>query len=71
MSGLDISKRRTPSELRNLLETRVRRQAETYDVEVRVQALEELRDLAGAALLHLAAPEQDSEGIAFEEGESE
>jgi hypothetical protein len=48
-----IDRRRSPSQLRDLLEVRVRRMARTYDVDVRRQALTEIRDLADAALRYL------------------
>lgn len=47
---LDTSKRRSPSELRNLLEVRVRRQAQSYSKDARRKALAEIRDLAATAL---------------------
>jgi hypothetical protein len=50
---IDTNKHRSPSELRNLLEVRVRRQAHTYDVDKRIEALAEIRDLADAAIQHL------------------
>ncbi len=46
--------KRTPSAWRNLLEVRVRRLAGTKPVEVRRQALTEIRDLAQQALEQLA-----------------
>lgn len=49
-SQLDLNKKRSPSNVRNLLEVRVRRLAATKDVQSRVQALQELRDIAAASL---------------------
>jgi len=49
-SNLDLSKRRAPSQVRNLLEVRVRRLAATKDRETRILALRELRDIADASL---------------------
>lgn len=57
--GLDVTRDRSPSELRQLLEVRVRRQADSYSPAVRRQALQELRDLADAALQQLDADEPD------------
>jgi hypothetical protein len=51
--ALNLTKRRSPSELRQLLEVRVRRQAETYSNETRIKSLRELRDLADAELARL------------------
>jgi hypothetical protein len=50
---LSLNKRRSPSELRNLLEVRVRRQAHSYNTDARREALEEIRDLANAALAQI------------------
>lgn len=47
---LDLSRRRSPSNVRNLLEVRVRRLAATKDTETRIHALRELRDIADASL---------------------
>lgn len=49
---LDLTKKRSPSNVRNLLEVRVRRLAATKDIESRIQALQELRDIAVASLKH-------------------
>lgn len=43
-------KRRSPSELRNLLEVRVRRQSQSYSKDERREALLEIRDLVDEAL---------------------
>jgi hypothetical protein len=51
-------KRRSPSQLRNLLEVRVRRLAASYDLNVRLQALRDIRQLADDALAQL----DDEEG---------
>jgi hypothetical protein len=50
---IDVDRPRSPSELRDVLEVRVRRQAQTYSAEQRRQALVELRDLADAAVRRL------------------
>lgn len=49
---LDLTRKRSPSNVRNLLEVRVRRLAATKDTESRIQALQELRDIAVASLKH-------------------
>jgi len=51
-SKLDLTKRRSPSNVRNLLEVRVRRLGATSDTESRIAALRELRDIAAASLEH-------------------
>ena len=51
--AIDVTRPRSPSELRNLLEVRVRRQAQSYSAKVRRQALQELRDLADAAIAQM------------------
>lgn len=48
--GLDLSKRRTPSEIRNLLEVRVRRVSGNRPKEEQLQALVEIREIADAAI---------------------
>lgn len=53
VSGLDLSTRRTPSNYRNLLESRVRRLSSSKGREVQVQSLKEIREIADAALGHL------------------
>jgi len=60
MSGVDPDRPRSPSELRNLLEVRVRRQAQSYDVATRRAALVELRDLADAAIRRLDTGGEDA-----------
>ena len=50
MSSLDLAKKRNPSDVRDLLEVRVRRISGTKPEEVRVQALQEIRDIADASL---------------------
>jgi hypothetical protein len=53
-------KRRSPSQLRNMLEVRVRRLAASYDLDVRRQALVELRELVDDALAQLDADREPS-----------
>jgi hypothetical protein len=48
-------KRRSPSQLRNMLEVRVRRLAQSYDPEVRRLALNEIRQLVDEAIAQLDA----------------
>ena len=54
---LDLDRPRAPSDLRQVLETRVRRQASTYPVEQRRQDLREIIGLCSTALAFLPAPE--------------
>jgi hypothetical protein len=48
--ALDLEKRRSPSDYRNLLEVRVGRLRSSKAEEVRIEALREIRDIANAAL---------------------
>ena len=50
MDKLDLTKRRSPSEWRNLLEVRVRRLAASKPEEVRRQATEEIHAISKAML---------------------
>ena len=52
-SGLDLSKKRTPSNYRNLLEVRVRRLSSSKTKEQQVEALREISEISDAALSHL------------------
>ena len=54
---IDLDRPRAPSDLRQVLETRVRRQASTYPVEQRRQDLREIIGLCSTALAFLPAPE--------------
>lgn len=47
---LDLTKKRTPSGFRNLLEVRVRRLSSSKSKEHQAEALTEIRDIAQAAL---------------------
>jgi hypothetical protein len=47
---LDLSKQRTPSGFRNLLEVRVGRLRQSKSRERQIEALREIRDIADAAL---------------------
>jgi len=50
--------RRTPSQLRNMLEVRVRRLSQSYDVHQRRQALQEIRELAAEGLAALGTADE-------------
>jgi hypothetical protein len=51
-------KRRSPSQLRNMLEVRVRRLAASYNLDVRRQALRELRELVDEAIVQMDSDEE-------------
>jgi hypothetical protein len=53
MASINSTARRSPAQLRDVLEVRVRRQAETYSRAARRQSLVEIEQLARHAIQHI------------------